>query len=143
MPSQKLAFERKHCRTASYLRSNKDTYKREQSKTKLALILFSRAKVSSSFNSNIVKGECNRAGLHAKIAEPPPIFCKDTIKPRAKTNLFVLCRGGVSKTKSKIGIKPRFYLHFAEAGWSQRYGKPRENGNLFTGFRGAFYLLQR
>ena len=35
------------------------------------------------------------------------VRCKDTIKPRAKTNLFVLCRGGVSKTKSKIGIKPR------------------------------------
>ena len=28
--------------------------------------------------SKIVKGEGNRAGLHAKIAEPPPIFCKDT-----------------------------------------------------------------
>ena len=36
----------------------KYTNKRERSKTKLALILFSRAKVSSSFNSNIVKGEC-------------------------------------------------------------------------------------
>ena len=46
------------CRTASYLRSNKDTYKREQSKTKLALILFCRAEVSSSFNSKIVKGKC-------------------------------------------------------------------------------------
>ena len=60
-----------------------------------------------------------------------------------KQILFAFCRGGVSKTKSKIGIKPRFYLHFAEAGWSQRYGKPRENENLFTVFRGAFYLLQR
>ena len=28
----------------------------------------------------IVKGEGNRAGLHAKIAEPPPIFCKDSEK---------------------------------------------------------------
>jgi hypothetical protein len=27
-----------------------------------------------------VKGEGNRAGLHAKIAEPPPIFCKDSEK---------------------------------------------------------------
>ena len=42
-----------------------------------------------------------------QIAEPPPIFCKDTIKPRAKANLFAFCRGGVSKTKSKIVIKPR------------------------------------
>ena len=46
------------CRTASYLRSNKDTYKREQSKTKLALILFCRAEVSSSFNAKIAKREC-------------------------------------------------------------------------------------
>jgi len=30
--------------------------------------------------SKIVKGEGNRAGLHAKIAEPPPIFCKDSEK---------------------------------------------------------------
>ena len=29
------------------------------------------------------------------------------IKPSAKANLFAFCRGGVSKTKSKIGIKPR------------------------------------
>ncbi len=45
------------CRTASYLRSNKYTDKREQSKTKLALILFCRAEVSSSFNAKIAKGE--------------------------------------------------------------------------------------
>jgi hypothetical protein len=44
----------------------------------------------------------NRAGLHAKIAEPPPILCKDTNKPRAKANLFAFCRGEVSKKKSKI-----------------------------------------
>ena len=43
----------------------------------------------------------NRAGLHAKIAEPPPILCKDTNKPSAKANLFAFCRGEVSKTKSK------------------------------------------
>ena len=69
--------------------------------------------------SKIVKGEGNRAGLHAKIAEPPPILCKDTNKPRAKANLFAFCRGEVSKTKSKITNKPsakaNFYLHFAEA----------------------------
>ncbi len=29
---------------------------------------------------------------------------KDTNKPRAKANLFAFCRGGVSKTKSKIRI---------------------------------------
>jgi len=46
------------CRTASYLRSDKDTYKRELSKTKLALILFCRAEVFSSFNSKIVKVKC-------------------------------------------------------------------------------------
>ncbi len=28
--------------------------------------------------TKIVKGEGNRAGLHAKIAELPPIFCKDS-----------------------------------------------------------------
>jgi len=31
-----------------------------------------------------VKGESNRAGLHAKIAEPPPIFRKDS-ESREKT----------------------------------------------------------
>ena len=33
--------------------------------------------------SEIVKGEVNRAGLHAKIAEPHPIFYKDS-----KNNVF-------------------------------------------------------
>ena len=59
----------------------KYTNKRERSKTKLALILFSRAKVSSSFNSNIVKGECNgKRNLHFRLdsAEPYPIFYKDS-----------------------------------------------------------------
>ena len=59
----------------------KYTNKRERSKTKLALILFSRAKVSSSFNSNIVKGECKgKQNLHFRLdsAEPYPIFYKDS-----------------------------------------------------------------
>ena len=63
--------------------SYKYTNKRERSKTKLALILFSRAKVSSSFNSNIVKGECNgKRNLHFRLdsAEPYPIFYKDSEK---------------------------------------------------------------
>jgi hypothetical protein len=37
-------------------------------------------------NSKIVKGESNRAGLYAKIAEPNPIFCKDS-ESREKTGL--------------------------------------------------------
>ena len=49
----------------------------------------------------------NRAGLHAKIAEPPPILCKDTNKPRAKANLFAFCRGEVSKKKSKMYCTPK------------------------------------
>ena len=67
------------CRTASYLRSDKDTYKRELSKTKLALILFCRAEVFSSFNSKIVKVKCRgKRKLHFRLdyAEPPPIFHK-------------------------------------------------------------------
>ena len=55
----------------------------------------------------------NRAGLHAKIAEPPPILCKDTNKPRAKANLFAFCRGEVSKKKSKIRKGGRNYEMFA------------------------------
>ena len=51
----------------------------------------------------------NRAGLHAKIAEPPPILCKDTNKPRAKANLFAFCRGEVSKKKLKIRKGGRNY----------------------------------
>ena len=61
----------------------KYTNKQEQSKTKLALILFSRAKVSSSFNSNIVKGECKgKRNLHFRLGstEPYPIFYKDSEK---------------------------------------------------------------
>ena len=66
-----IAFPTWLCRTASYLRSNKDTYKREQSQTKLALILFGRAKVSSSFNLKIAKGECRgqiNLAVHSLIA---------------------------------------------------------------------------
>ena len=37
---------------------------------------------------------------------------KDTNKPRAKTNLFVLCRGGVSKAEPKITNKPRAKTNF-------------------------------
>ena len=37
-------------------------------------------RILSKTMSKIVKGEGNRAGLHAKIAEPPPIFCKDSEK---------------------------------------------------------------
>ena len=67
------------CRTASYLRSDKDTYKRELSKTKLALILFCRAEVFSSFNSKIVKVKCRgerKSYFQLDYAEPPPIFYK-------------------------------------------------------------------
>ena len=67
---------------------------------------------SIQYAAKIVKGEGNCENLFSKIAEPPPIFCKDTIKPRAKTNLFVLCRGEVSKTKSKIAIRPRAKANF-------------------------------
>ena len=35
-------------------------------------------RILSKTISKIVKGESNRAGLHAKIAEPNPIFCKDS-----------------------------------------------------------------
>ena len=76
--------------------------------------------------SKIGKGERNRAGLHAEIAEPHPIFCKDTDKrgqsgpirilpnesilgfvqdanePNAKANKFVFCRNKISTTKLKI-----------------------------------------
>ena len=38
--------------------------------------------------SKIVKGEGNRAGLHAKIAEPPPIFCKDSESEGNQENLL-------------------------------------------------------
>ena len=73
--------------------SYKYTNKRERSKTKLALILFSRAKVSSSFNSNIVKGECNgKRNLHFRLdsAEPYPIFYKYNERcVQNKTNTLV------------------------------------------------------
>ena len=81
--------------------------------------------------SKIGKGERNRAGLHAEIAEPHPIFCKDTDKrgqsgpirilpnesilgfvqdanePNAKANKFVFCRNKISTTKLRINGKSR------------------------------------
>ena len=44
----------------------------------------SQIKYDIFHTAKIVKGECNRAGLHPKIAEPPPIFCKDS-ESREKT----------------------------------------------------------
>ena len=67
------------------------------------------------------------------------VRCKDTIKPRAKTNLFVFCRGGVSTTKSKITIKPRAKTNlfvFCRGGVSTTKSKitikPRAKTNLFA-----------
>ena len=72
-------------------------------------------RILSKTMSKIGKEERNRAGLHAKIAEPHPIFCKDTDKnesilgfvqdanePNAKANKFVFCRNKISTTKLKI-----------------------------------------
>ena len=71
------------------------------------------------------------------------VRCKDTIKPRAKTNLFVLCRGGVSKTKSKITNKPSAKANlfaFCRGGVSKTKSKigikPRAKTNLFVLCRG-------
>jgi len=59
----------------------KYTNKRERSKTKLALILFSRAKVSSSFNSNIVKGECKgKRNLHFRLGSTELFLCPTNIR---------------------------------------------------------------
>ena len=44
-------------------------------------------RILSKTMSKIVKGEGNRAGLHAKIAELPPIFCKDS-ESREKTGTY-------------------------------------------------------
>ena len=88
----------------------------------------------------------NRAGLHAKIAEPPPILCKDTNKPRAKANLFAFCRGEVSKTKSKIRIslmQKQFYLRLTEAKASKtkpKTGKAERKREPVPVFRSASYL---
>ena len=83
-------------------------------------------RILSKIMSKIGKEERNRAGLHAQIAEPHPIFCKDTDKrgqsapirflpnesilgfvqdanePNAKANKFVFCRNKISTTKLKI-----------------------------------------
>ena len=52
------------------------------------------------------RDERNRANRPAKIVESPSIFCKDTISRRCKCKFIAFCRGGVSKTKSKITNKP-------------------------------------
>ena len=117
------------CRTASYLRSNKDTYKREQSKTKLALILFCRAEVSSSFNSKIAKRECKdkrKSYFRLDYAEPYPIsIVTDTYKreqSKTKLALILFCRAEVSssfnakiaKGESRDKWKTHFRLDYAE-----------------------------
>ena len=74
------------------------------------------------------------------------VRCKDTIKPRAKTNLFVLCRGGVSKTKSKIRIslmQKQFYLRLTKAKASKtkpKTGKAERKREPVPVFRSASYL---
>ena len=39
--------------------------------------------------------------IYLSIAEPKPIFSKDTNKPSAKANLFAFCRAGVFSAKPK------------------------------------------
>ena len=106
-----------HFAEAKYLRRSQNTKKPGQTQPESDFI---QAK------SKIGKEERNRAGLHAKIAEPHPIFCKDTDKrgqsapirilpnesilgfvqdanePNAKANKFVFCRNKISTTKLKI-----------------------------------------
>ena len=67
------------------------------------------------------------------------VRCKDTIKPRAKTNLFVLCRGGVSKTKSKIGIKLRqkqILFAFCRSGTESKIRKAERKREFVHSFPG-------
>ena len=61
------------------------------------------------------------------------------IKPRAKTNLFVLCRGGVSKTKSKIGIKLRqkqILFAFCRSGTESKIRKAERKREFVHSFPG-------
>ena len=117
------------CRTASYLRSNKETYKREQSKTKLALILFCRAEASSSFNAKIAKGESRdkwKSHFRLDYAEPHPIsIVTDTYKQeqsKTKLALILFCQAEVSssfnskiaKRECKDKRKSYFRLDYAE-----------------------------
>ena len=60
------------------------------------------------------RDERNRANRPAKIVESPSIFCKDTIKPSAKANLFAFCRGGVFKVQPNIRIGPGARANLAE-----------------------------
>ena len=77
------------CRTASYLRSNKDTYKREQSKTKLALILFCRAEASSSFNAKIAKRECkDKQKSHFRLDYAEPYLYKNIAKVKGRNGFI-------------------------------------------------------
>jgi hypothetical protein len=52
--------------------------------------VFSR-RIPSKAMSKTGKGESNRAGLHAKIAESHPILCNATNKPGTKANLSAFC----------------------------------------------------
>ncbi len=57
--------------------------------------------VCGLYRPSVVTGGL-RSCLGYACSHRSPLFCKDTNKPSAKAILFAFCRGGVSKTKSKI-----------------------------------------
>jgi len=66
--------------------------------------------------TKITKDASNRTGMHTKIAEPHPIFNKDTNKSNAKANLFTFYNRGKEPKKYNLiyfrnNIVKSFFIH--------------------------------
>ena len=53
--------------------------------------------------SKIVKDKSNRVGLHAKIAESPPVFCKDSTTSWRSQIFLSVGRVGVFRQSQRYG----------------------------------------
>ena len=68
-------------------------------------------RILSKTMSKIGKEERNRAGLHAQIAEPHPIFCKDTDK-RGQCQIYLNIAEREYLRRSQSTNKPRTRANF-------------------------------
>ena len=58
--------------------------------------------------SKIVKDKSNRVGLHAKIAESLPVFCKDSTTSRRSQIFFERCCIGVFREDTDQRVQSEF-----------------------------------
>ena len=68
-------------------------------------------RILSKTMSKIGKEERNRAGLHAQIAEPHPIFCKDTDKRGQSAPIRILPNESILGKSKQICVLPEQNIH--------------------------------